>query len=68
MKVKLKLNDFLNYLSFWNDKSDDECIELATDEETVDAEQALLNMLDRDFCRDFCREFSNEIKTPKQNE
>ena len=41
---------FLKHLSFWHNKTDDECIELATNENGVDAEQALMNILERDFC------------------
>ena len=51
---KIIINDLsvlLKHLSFYHNKSDDECIQMATDESgKVDAEQALLNMLERDFC------------------
>lgn len=49
---KIIINDawLLKHLSFWHNKTDDECIALATNENGVDAEQALLNMLERDFC------------------
>ena len=43
-------SEWLKHLSFWHNKSDDECIELATNEYGVDAEQVLKNMLERDFC------------------
>lgn len=42
--------EFLKHLSFWHNKTDDECIALATNEYGVDAEQALSNILERDFC------------------
>ena len=46
----MNLSEWLKHLSFWHNKSDDECIELATNEYGVDAEQVLKNMLERDFC------------------
>ncbi len=58
-------SDLLKHLTFWSSKSDDECIEMAINECDVDAEQALKNILERDFCK----EISNEIvKELKQNE
>lgn len=45
----MELLDFLKRISFWEDKTDNECVELATNEFGVDAEQALSNMLERDF-------------------
>ena len=50
MRLKIDLGQLLKHLSFWHNKSDDECIELATNEYGIDAEQALMNMLERDFC------------------
>lgn len=50
MNIKINLGDFLNHLSFWHNKPDDECIDLATSEYGIDAEEALLNILERDFC------------------
>jgi hypothetical protein len=41
--------DLLKHLTFWYNKTDDECIEMATNEYGVDAEQALMNMIERDF-------------------
>ena len=41
---------FLKHLSFWHNKTDDECIALATNECGVDAEEALMNIFERDFC------------------
>ena len=52
MNIKIDGNDLLKHLSFWHNKTDDECIELATNEYGLDAEQALMNMLERDFCTD----------------
>ena len=63
--INISSKKFLEHLSFWYEKSDDECIALATNECGVDAEQALKNILERDFCK----EISNEIvKELKQNE
>jgi len=46
-----KMGTFLGPLSFWHNKTDDECIELAKDENgNLDAEQAIKNMIERDFC------------------
>lgn len=50
MNIKIDGNYLLKHLSFWHNKTDDECISLATNEKGIDAEQALLNMLERDFC------------------
>jgi len=44
------MSKWLKHLSFWHNKSDDECIELATNEYGVDVEEALKNILERDFC------------------
>jgi len=50
MNINIDGNDLLKHLSFWHNKTDDECIEMAMGEYGVDAEQALMNMLERDFC------------------
>ena len=51
-------NNILKHLSFWHNKTDDECIKLAEDKDgNLDAEQALLNMLERDLCT----EINNEV-------
>jgi hypothetical protein len=49
--------DLLKHLTFWHNKTDDECIEMATNEYGVDVEQAFLNILERDFCT----EVSNNV-------
>jgi hypothetical protein len=50
-KLNVDGGEFLKHLTFWHNKTDDECIALASNEHgTVDAEQALTNMLERDFC------------------
>ena len=62
---KIIINDgvgFLKHLSFWHNKTDDECIELATNENGVDAEQALMNMLERDFCTQLNNDVLEDLK------
>jgi len=50
MDIIIGTNALLKHLSYWHNKTDDECIKLATNEYGVDVEQALLNILERDFC------------------
>lgn len=50
MNIKVNGGDLLKHLSFWHNKTDNECVELATNNGNVDAEQAMLNMLERDLC------------------
>jgi hypothetical protein len=45
MKYKIELVDLINQLSFWHNKTNDECTQMATGEYGIDAEQALMNML-----------------------
>lgn len=62
MNITIDGNDLLKHLSYWHNKTDDECIELATNEYGLDAEQALLNILERDFCTDINNNIVNELK------
>jgi len=62
MEIKIDGNDLLTHLSFWYNKTDDECIELATNENGLDAEQALTNILERDLCTDMCNEVIKGLK------
>ncbi len=48
--MKLMTAQLLKYLTYWHDKTDDDCIYLATNENGINAEEALLNMVERDFC------------------
>ena len=57
MKVKINENDLLKHMMFWSEKTDDDCIEMATTNGKLDAEQALMNMVERDFAL----EFNNEV-------
>ena len=59
---------WLKHLSFWHNKSDDECIELATNEYGVDAEQALMNILERDFCTSINNNAVEELLNQKKDE
>ena len=59
---------FLEHLLFWHNKSDDECIELATNEYGLDAEQALRNMLERDFVTNMNNNVIEDLKNLRDNE
>ena len=61
MNVNTSQSDLLKHLSFWHNKTDDECIEMATGEFGVDAEQALLNILERDLCTDINNNVVREL-------
>lgn len=56
MKSNIDGNVLLKHMMFWGEKTDDECIALATTEGKLDAEQALLNMLEKDFAIEFNKE------------
>jgi hypothetical protein len=62
MKINISGGDLLRHLSFWHNKTDDECVELATNEYGVDAEQALLNILERDLCTNINNSVVDELK------
>jgi len=64
-KEQIDLVQLLKHLSFWHNKSDDECIELATNEYGIDAEQALMNMLERDFCTSINNNVVEELNQNK---
>ena len=60
---------FLEHLSFWHNKTDDECIELAKDENgNLDAEQALINILERDFVTSYNEGVVQELLNQNENE
>lgn len=56
------MKTLLEHLSFWHNKTDEECIQMATNEFGVDAEQALLNMLERDLCTGVNNEALQKLK------
>ena len=62
MNLKIDGNDLLKHLTFWHNKTDDECIEMATGENGIDAEQALNNILERDFCTEMNKNIIEELK------
>jgi len=62
MNIKIDGNDLLKHLTFWHNKTDDECIEMATSEKGVDAEEALKNILERDFCTEMNNNIIEELK------
>jgi hypothetical protein len=63
MKINIDGNDLLKHMMFWGEKTDDECIKMATNEEgELNAEQALINMLERDFAVEFNKEVVEGLK------
>ena len=54
-------NQLLKYLTFWLNKTDDECIEMATSETGIDAEQALKNILERNLCIEINKNIIEEL-------
>lgn len=56
------MKTLLEHLSFWHNKTDEECIQMATNEFGVNAEQALLNMLERDICTSVNNEAIQKLK------
>ena len=58
----------LEHLSFWHNKTDDECVALATNEHGVNAEQVLINMLERDFCTEMNNNVVEELKNLGKDE
>jgi hypothetical protein len=49
-------------MMFWSEKTDDDCVEMATVEGKLDAEQALINMIERDFALEFNKEVIEGLK------
>jgi hypothetical protein len=66
MEIKIGMSELLKHLSFWYNKTDEECVEMATNENGVDAEQALTNMLERDFCTEMNNNIVEGLKNSKQ--
>jgi hypothetical protein len=61
-KQIVMISDLLKHLTFWHNKTDDECIEMATGEYGIDAERALMNILERDFCTQIGNNVIKELK------
>jgi len=62
MNINISQSDLLKHLTFWHNKTDDECIQMATGEHGVDAEQALINMIERDFATEASNNIIEELK------
>ena len=62
MKINIDGNVLLRNMMFWSEKTDDDCIEMATTDGKLDAEQALINMIERDFALDFNKEVIKGLK------
>ena len=62
MKIKIDGSDLLKHMMFWGEKTDDDCIEMATIDGKLDAEQALTNMIERDFAIEFNKEVIEGLK------
>jgi len=59
---------FINHLTSWKNKTDDECINLATKKDnTLDAEQAMSNLIERDLCDDIYNEILIEFQKIREN-
>ena len=56
MKNNINSSDLLKHMMFWGEKTDDDCVEMATTDGYLDAEQALLNIIERDFAVEFNKE------------
>jgi hypothetical protein len=61
--MNINQSDISKHLSFWHNKTDDECIEMATSEFGIDAEEALTNILERDFCTSINNSAIETLKT-----
>jgi hypothetical protein len=60
--MKINEKDLLKHMMFWSEKTDNDCIEMATTDGKLDAEQALINMIERDFAVDFNKEVIKGLK------
>jgi len=62
MKVNINGNVLLQNMVFWSEKTDENCIEMATTDGKLDAEQALTNMIERDFAIEFNKKVIEGLK------
>lgn len=62
MKIKIDGNILLENMMFWAEKTDDDCIKMATTNGELDSEQALINMIERDFAIEFNNEVVEKLK------
>ena len=68
MKVNINGNVLLQNMLFWSEKTDENCIEMATTDGKLDAEQALTNMIERDFAIEFNKEVIEGLKNLGKDE
>ena len=68
MKINIEGNVLLQNMMFWSEKTDDDCIEMATTDGKLDAEQALTNMIERDFAIEFNTEVIEGLKNLGKDE
>ena len=68
MKVNINGNVLLQNMVFWSEKTDENCIEMATTDGKLDAEQALTNMIERDFAIEFNTEVIEGLKNLGKDE
>jgi len=66
MGREIKGDVFLKNMIYWSSKTTDECIEMSTVDGKLDAEQAMVNILERDFAIDFNKQVIKEIRNDKQ--
>ena len=68
MKINIDGNVLLQNMMFWSEKTDENCIEMATTDGKLDAEQALTNMIERDFAIEFNMEVIEGLKNLGKDE
>ena len=68
MKINIDGNVLLQNMLFWSEKTDEDCIEMATTDGKLDAERALTNMIERDFAIEFNTEVIEGLKNLGKDE
>ena len=68
MKINRDGNVLLQNMLFWSEKTDEDCIEMATTDGKLDAERALTNMIERDFAIEFNKEVIEGLKNLGKDE
>jgi hypothetical protein len=68
MKINIEGNVLLQNMMFWSEKTDYDCIEMATTDGKLDAERALTNMIERDFAIEFNTEVIEGLKNLGKDE
>ena len=59
------VRSYLAHLTYWHNKSDDDCIALATNSAGVDVNEAFANLFERDFCTALNNEMLEILKNKK---